>query len=162
MRASVGIVLIVTGLRMLDTHGQLTRLFGGPASRLWQTLQPLQRQLLPANTAGRRFLLGMLWGWLPCGLSATLLTAAWLSASAIHGALTMTAFGLGTLPVMLPLTWAGSRIGQRLHRGRARQLAGLLVIAAGLLTLGAPWLMQVPTLHGVLGALGCRSLPATN
>jgi hypothetical protein len=63
---------------------------------------------------------------------------------------------------MLPLTWAGSRIGQRLHRGRARQLAGLLVIAAGLLTLGAPWLMQVPALHGVLGALGCRSLPATN
>ena len=30
-----------------------------------------------------------------------------------------------------------------------------LVLAAGLLTIAAPWLMQVPALHGVLVALGC-------
>lgn len=46
----------------------------------------------------------MLWGWLPCGLSTTLLAAAWLQADALNGALTMAAFGLGTLPMMLPLT----------------------------------------------------------
>ena len=69
------------------------------------------------------------------------------------------AFGLGTLPVMVPLTWAGARFGQRLQRGRLRTGAGTLVIASGLLTIAAPWLMQVPGLHGVLDALGCRSLP---
>lgn len=60
---------------------------------------------------------------------------------------------------MTSLTWAGARIGQRLQRGALREVAGLLVIAAGLLTLAAPWLMRLPAMHGVLLALGCRSLP---
>ena len=107
----------------------------------------------------RRIAIGMLWGWLPCGLSATLLATAWLQASSLNGALTMTAFGLGTLPIMLPLTWSGARLGQRLQRGGVRIAAGALVLFAGLVTLAAPWLMQVPALHGVLSALGCRTLP---
>ncbi len=159
MRALVGIVLVVAGLRMLDRKGRLPRFAGGPGNRLWRALQPLQRRLLPADPAGKRIALGMLWGWMPCGLSTTLLAAAWLSASPVHGALTMAAFGLGTLPVMVSLTWAGARIGQRLQRGVLRNAAGLLVIASGLLTLAAPWLMQLPAMHGILAALGCRSLP---
>ena len=69
------------------------------------------------------------------------------------------AFGVGTLPVMVALTWAGQRIGHRLQHGSLRIGAGVLVIAAGLLTLVAPWLVQLPAMHGVLQALGCRSLP---
>lgn len=159
MRALVGIVLVIAGLRMLDRRGRLPRFSGGPGNRLWRMLAPLQRRLLPADTAGKRFLLGMLWGWMPCGLSTTLLAAAWLSASPLHGALTMAAFGLGTLPVMVSLTWAGARIGQRLQRGALRNAAGVLVIGSGLLTIAAPWLMRMPAMHGVLEALGCRSLP---
>ena len=159
MRALVGIVLVIAGLRMLDRKGRLPRFSGGPGNRLWRALAPLQRRLLPADTAGKRFLLGMLWGWMPCGLSTTLLAAAWLSASTLHGALTMAAFGLGTLPVMVSLTWAGARIGQRLQRGTLRNVAGLLVVGSGLLTIAAPWLMRMPAMHGILAALGCRSLP---
>lgn len=159
MRAAVGIVLILAGLRMLDGKNRLPRFFGGPGTRLWLALRPLQRRLLPADTAAKRIALGMLWGWMPCGLSSTLLAAAWLSASPLHGALTMAAFGLGTLPVMVSLTWAGARIGQRLQRGAFRRVSGLLVVGSGLLTLAAPWLMQMPAMHGILAALGCRSLP---
>jgi sulfite exporter TauE/SafE len=160
MRAMVGIVLVVAGLRLLDRRGRMSRFFGGTGHRLWFALRPLQRRLLPADNAGKRFALGMLWGWMPCGLSTTLLAAAWLQASAAHGAMTMAAFGLGTLPVMVPLTWAGARFGHRLQRGAWRTGSGLLVIAAGLLTLAAPWLVHAPAVHGVLAALGCRSLPA--
>lgn len=160
MRAAVGLVLILAGVRMLDARNRLPRFFGGPGNRLWRALAPLQRRLLPANTPTRRLLLGMLWGWMPCGLSSTLLAAAWLTASPVHGALTMAAFGLGTLPVMVSLTWAGARIGQRLQRGAFRYGAGGLVILAGLVTLAAPWLIHLPALHGLLTALGCRSLPA--
>lgn len=160
MRAAVGLVLVIAGLRMLDTKNRLPRFFGGPANRFWHLLQPLQRRLLPANTPIRRLLLGMFWGWMPCGLSTTLLAAAWLTASPVHGALTMAAFGLGTLPMMVSLTWAGERIGQRLQRGALRRGAGVMVVIAGLLTLAAPWLIHAPVLHGLLEALGCRSLPA--
>jgi sulfite exporter TauE/SafE len=70
----------------------------------------------------------------------------------------MAAFGLGTLPVMLPLTWSGARMGQWLQRPALRNGAAILVMCAGLLTLAGPWLVQVPALHGALAALGCRSL----
>ena len=158
MRAAVGIVLVVAGLRLLDRGGRLPRYAGGPGARLWHCMAPMRAKVWPADTAPKRLALGMLWGWMPCGLSTTLLAAAWLQASAWHGALTMAAFGIGTLPVMVPLTWAGMRIGRHLQRGGLRVAAGTLVIGAGLLTLAGPWLMQVPALHGVLSALGCRSL----
>ena len=32
-------------------------------------------------------------------------------------------------------------------------------IASGVLTIAAPWLMQLPAMHSLLEALGCRSLP---
>lgn len=158
VRAAVGSVLIVAALRLLDRQGRFAFL-GAPPGRLWQWLRPLQRRLLPANTVARRMALGMVWGWMPCGLSTTLLAAAWLQASAMQGAITMLAFGLGTLPVMLPLTWAGARLGQRLQRTGWRYAAGTVVLLSGVLTLSAPWLAAVPVLHGALAALGCRSLP---
>ena len=159
LRATVGVVLVVAALRLLDRHGRLGFL-RAPGGRLWQWLRPLQRRLLPADTAGKRIALGLLWGWMPCGLSTTLLAAAWLQASALHGGLTMAAFGLGTLPVMLPLTWAGARFGQRLQRGGWRTALGVCVLLAGMATLAAPLLVHAPMLHGVLTALGCRSLTA--
>ena len=159
LRSAVGIVLIVAALRLLDRRGRLSFL-SRPGGRMWQRLRPLQQRLWPANTLGKRLALGMLWGWMPCGLSTTLLTAAWLQASASNGAMTMLAFGLGTLPVMLPLTWSGARIGQRLQRGGWRVAMGLCVLVAGLLTLTAPWLSGLPAMHGLLRALGCQSLPA--
>lgn len=159
LRAAVGVVLIVAALRLLDRRGRLTFLATPGGGRLWRWLAPLQRRFLPADSAGKRVALGMLWGWMPCGLSGTLLAAAWLQASALHGALTMLAFGLGTLPVMLPLTWAGARLGQRLHRSGWRTAAGAVVLASGVLTVGAPWVLHAPALHQALLALGCRSLP---
>ena len=158
LRAAVGIVLIVAALQLLDRRA--TRGFPRTAGGLaWQWLRPFQRRMLPANTTGKRVLLGALWGWMPCGLSTTVLAAAWLQTSAVHGAATMAAFGLGTLPVMLPLTWAGARLGQRLQRSRWRIVAGGVVLASDVLTLAGPWLVHAPALHGALAALGCRSLP---
>jgi sulfite exporter TauE/SafE len=159
LRMAVGAVLILVALRLLDRRGHFNFL-AKPASRFWRLLQPLQSRLLPADRPHRRFALGMLWGWLPCGVSMSLLTAAWLQANARDAALTMLAFGLGTLPMMVPLTWSGARMGRWLQRPAWRTSAAMLVLTAGLLTLAAPWLMQVPALHGVLSALGCRSLPA--
>lgn len=158
LRSLVGVVLIIVALRMLDTRGRLGFL-KSPGGRYWRWLQPLQKQLVPADTAPKRLMAGLLWGWLPCGLSTTLLTAAWLQGSAWHGALTMAAFGTGTLLVMVPLTWAGARVAQRLQHGRGKQLAAAGLLVMGLLTATAPLLAGVPAVHGVLEALGCRTVP---
>jgi sulfite exporter TauE/SafE len=117
---------------------------------------PLQRHL-PSDGHLRRFAGGALWGWLPCGLSVTVLFAAWLQSSALQGALVMSCFGLGTLPAMVPLTWSGARLGQRLQQGASRTALAALVFGAGLVTLSAPWLAGIPHVHQVLLALGCSS-----
>lgn len=153
-RMLLGLVLVLLALRLLDRRNRLSFL-ARPGAALWSRLRPLTRHLLPADTGARRFLLGLLWGWLPCGLSGLVLTTAWLQADPWTGALTLLAFGIGTLPVMLPLTWSGQRIGQQLQRGRWRQVGAGVVLLSGLLTLSAPWLMQWPGLHRLLGALGC-------
>ena len=159
LRATVGLVLIAAAVRLLDRRGRLGFL-SRPGAGAWQALRPLQVRLLPANSRGRRIALGMLWGWMPCGLSTTLLAAAWLQADAVNGGLTMAAFGLGTLPVMLPLTWSGERLGRWLQRPAWRGMAASMILLAGVLTLAAPWLAQVPVAHALLSALGCASLPA--
>lgn len=155
-RAAAGVVLIIAALRLFDRRGRLS--FLRAPGVLWtRVLAPLQKHL-PAGGHAGRIAGGMLWGWLPCGLSATVLLAAWLQASALHGALLMLAFGAGTLPAMVPLTWSGARLGQRLQQGAARMALATLVLVAGLVTVLAPWLAQVPHLHAALRALGCRSI----
>ena len=154
LRMAVGLVLVMVALRLLDKRGRF-HFLPQLGTRFWKFLQPLQKRLLPADRAWRRVALGMLWGWLPCGLSMTLLTAAWLQASARDGALTMAAFGLGTLPMMIPLTWSGARLGRWLQRPAFRTTAAAFILFAGLVTIFSPWLMQVPALHAALVALGC-------
>jgi sulfite exporter TauE/SafE len=100
----------------------------------------------------------MFWGWLPCGLSTTLLAAAWLEASALHGALLMAAFGTGTLATMVPLTWSGARIAALTRQRRWRIAGAVLVALAGVATIAAPWLARQPARHALLEALGCRSI----
>ena len=158
VRVAAGIALVLVALRLLDRGGRFD-LLAGPGARAWRWLQPLHRHLLPADRAWRRIALGALWGWMPCGLSLAMLTVAWLQASAAAGALVMAAFGLATLPVMLPLTWSGARMHRWLQRPGLRTALAGLVLGAGLLTVAAPWLMQVPALHGPLAALGCRPHP---
>lgn len=154
-RVALGVALMLIALRIAgagDRWNVLRRL-GAP---VWRALAPLQRRLVPARTWPRRVALGVLWGWLPCGLSSSLLFVAWLQADAMHGALVMLAFGAGTLPAMVPLTWSGAR-GTSAIAGRRRAIAAA-VFVAGLLTAAAPWLMQVPALHAMLAALGCRPI----
>ncbi len=157
MRMLLGLALVLVALRLYGVGGQPGWL-ARPGAVLWRRLAPLQRRLIPAHSTARRLALGMLWGWLPCGLSSSLLVVAWLEADALHGALVMASFGLGTLPTMLPLTWSGARLGGWLGQGGGRQAAASLVLVSGLLTLAAPWLTALPLVHDTLVLLGCRSL----
>lgn len=156
LRVAMGAVLVLAALRLLwpARFGFLARAGAG----FWKLLRPLQARVVPASGPWRPWVLGLFWGWLPCGLSTTLLAAAWLEASAWHGALLMTAFGLGTMATMVPLTWSGARLTGLLAKRGWRVAAAGVVALAGVLTMAGPWLAGQPALHAVLSALGCRSL----
>jgi sulfite exporter TauE/SafE len=156
MRSLVGAVLLLAAYRLLRPRGAAW--LGRPAQWFWRRLQPWRERALSHAGKARPLVLGLFWGWLPCGLSTTLLAAAWLGASAAHGALLMLAFGMGTLPLMLSLSWSGARLAGRLARPGLRRGAAVLIALSGLATLGGPWFAHAPVLHGVLVALGCRAL----
>ena len=124
------LMLIALGLYHAGIWNMVRRIeqFGG---LLWQYLQPLTRGLLPVTSSVRALLLGMLWGWLPCGLVYSVLVTALASGNAQSGALIMLAFGLGTLPNLLAmgLFWEGVR--RRMQSPRVRMIAGLLVMGLG-------------------------------
>lgn len=103
-----------------------------PGRRLWTILQPVWRRCLPPNTFQRAFRAGFLWGWLPCGLVYSVLLNAMASGSAVQGAVTMCAFGLGTMPNVLAVAWLSGRWRHHFQNSRIRLLSGLLIILAGI------------------------------
>ena len=107
MRAAVGIVLVVAGLRLLDRGGRLPRFAGGPRRALWHWLAPLRAKVWPADTAPKTPGAGHALGLDALRPVHHPAGGGMAAGQRRHGALTMAAFGIGTLPVMVPLTWAG-------------------------------------------------------
>lgn len=118
----------------------------GVGGWLWTRLAPLGRRLLPVTTLPRALAFGMIWGWMPCGFVYSVLLIAALAADPLQAALTMLAFGLGTVAAMLAATLGGQHLLRRLTgRRHARRAAGAILLACAVLTFIGPWL---PTGHG--------------
>ncbi len=106
--------------------------------RLWRRIEPVGRQFLPVHHPLQAFGAGLVWGWLPCGMVYAALAWATMSGSVLNGALLMTAFGAGTLPMMITAGAVAERLSRIVRRPSARAAMGLLVISFGLYVLLAP------------------------
>ncbi len=132
--ALASLMLVLLGLYLAGIWRVLTRLeaLGG---RLWQHLQPYSKRLLPVRTLPQSLLLGVLWGWLPCGLGYSVLVAAGARGNPWQGGLLMLAFGLGTLPTLLAMGMTAVRLKYLLQNLWFRRLSGLLIAGFGLVAL---------------------------
>lgn len=102
---------------------------------LWRRLEPLGRRLLPVSSPWQALGLGLVWAWIPCGLVYSVLIWCVSAGSAARGAALMLAFGVGTLPNLLGISFlagAAARLGEALWMRRS---AGLLVLAFGVYAL---------------------------
>lgn len=126
------LVLLSTGLSLLGLvpAAWTVERLGGP---LWKRLAPRARALLPLDTPPRAFGFGVLWGFLPCGLVYSALALAATTQSAAGGALTMLAFGLGTLPMLLGLSVLASNLSALVRAPTVRRLAGVGLLGLGVL-----------------------------
>jgi len=124
------LMLVALGLYLIGVSRALafTERLG---QHLWRQLQPLTRRFLPARTVSQAFPLGLLWGWLPCGLVYSALVSALGVGSAGRGALLMLAFGLGTLPNLLLAGIVLARLNEFVRRPGVRLFSGLLVLGFG-------------------------------
>lgn len=144
LRLVMGIMLVLLGLQVALNLKLLAPLEAAGAS-LWRTLAPVARRLVPPRNTAQALALGLLWGWLPCGLVYGMLAAAAASGGPLHGAAFMAVFGLGTAPAMIGLAWASGRGGRWLTIRRRRALGWLLVVF-GAWTAATP-LMHVTDVH---------------
>ena len=132
--ALAGIFMVLLGLYLAGWWMVLSRLeaLGG---RLWRRLEPLSRRLLPVERPSQAFMVGMVWGWIPCGLVYTMLVTAVSSGSALGGALLLLAFALGTLPTMLGIGLLAGAAARLTQSAELRRFAGTMVVLFGLHTL---------------------------
>lgn len=129
-----GLFMIVLGLYLAGWWNGLSKVERAGGT-LWRRIEPLGRRLLPVRSPGHAFLLGMVWGWLPCGLVYSTLIWALSAGGVLSGALLMGAFGLGTLPNLLLMGAAAGWLAGWLRKPAVRRLAGALVILFGLMML---------------------------
>lgn len=99
--------------------------------KLWTRIQPLTRRFLPARSVAQAFPLGMLWGFLPCGLVYSVLATALVTGAAERGAALMLAFGLGTLPNLMLAGMLLKHLRELVRKPALRVGAGLVVMAFG-------------------------------
>ena len=101
----------------------------------WHRLEPLGRRFLPVTSPAQAFGVGLVWGWLPCGLVYSVLVWALASGSMLDGALLLLSFGIGTLPTLLLMGVAAARIGRFVRHPWPRRIAGGLVVLFGIMML---------------------------
>lgn len=129
--AFASLALIASGLYLTGV-GALVRRLEAAGSVIWRRIEPWSRPLFPVVSTPRALALGALWGWLPCGMVYGVLLLALAAGSPLWGALTMLAFGFGTLPNLLAVAFAARRTLGRAVAPRWRMAAGLVVIGLGL------------------------------
>jgi sulfite exporter TauE/SafE len=124
------LLLIGMGLSLAGLPSYIRRIeaMGG---HVWKRLSPyfgreLRRDAWFAALSG-----GLLWALLPCGLIYSALATALAGGTTARGALTMLAFGLGTLPNLLLMGRFASELRQWLSQRWLRRALGALVIAMG-------------------------------
>ena len=138
LRSIAGLMLILMGLYVARWALWLTRI-EQIGQLFWRRVQPHAQKRLGRSDPASQWLLGMLWGWLPCGLIYS--TLSWVAANGqpAMGALTMFVFGLGTFPAILSAGLASASVMNIIRHQWARNIAGLLLIGYGCWTLASVW-----------------------
>lgn len=117
-------------------------------SPLWRTIEPITRKFLPPKNQTQALILGYLWGFLPCGIVYGALIKAFSTTDILYGALMMLAFGLGTLPNLILISWGFAFLSKWRTQIWFRLCSGFMLIAFGVMGL-----MRIPMLEEKINSL---------
>ena len=134
LRTITGLIMIALGLYLAGWWLGL-RYLEQVGAKVWLKISPLTRKLLPINSTRQALNLGLLWGFLPCGLVYSTIALATFSGQWYQGGLLMLSFGLGTMPTMLVISSTSQQLSTFITKKKIRMIAGILVILFGLWTI---------------------------
>lgn len=139
-----GVLFLGIGLEITGFWNRMGKA-GGVISRVLSAgLGPLIRHFASRQHPAATFAMGVFTGLLPCGLVYAFAMRAVATGSATTGALTMIAFGLGTVPAMLGVGLIGSLVSVNWRRHLYRW-SGVIMIILGMATVAraTPWACQI-------------------
>lgn len=126
----VGVVMLLLGVNLLDVVPWASRLQVGMPKFLTKRAQRMAKW----NHSLTPFLVGGVTFFLPCGFTQSMQVFALTTGNFWQGALTLLSFSLGTLPVLLLLSFGSLGI-KKSASGIFFKTAGLIVIAFALLNI---------------------------
>jgi uncharacterized protein len=141
----IGIVMLI----LLITSLKPSLPFAG---KLYSKIKSGFSALLSKRTLSSYLLLGVLNGALPCGMVYMAVAGAVATGDVLDSMLFMAAFGSGTLPLMLSVTWIGTFLKSRFQEFFRKLfpvtvgLMAILMILRGL-DLGIPYLSPKADVH---------------
>ncbi|MCG5512297.1 sulfite exporter TauE/SafE family protein [Ectothiorhodospira shaposhnikovii] len=138
LQVLAGLFMIALGLYLAGWwHGLVYLERAG--GLLWRRLEPLGRRVMPVRSPAQALGLGLVWGWLPCGLVYSVLFWSLAAGGAAQGAALMLAFGVGTLPNLLLMGVFAARLATVVQKAWVRGLAGAAVAGYGIYMLLVTW-----------------------
>jgi len=123
------IFMLALGLYIAGWWKILARVEKLGGNVIWKRLEPLGRRFMPVKTYRHAFSLGLVWGWLPCGLVYSVIIWTISTQSPLEGGLLMLSFGLGTLPNLLLMGVFAASLNQFIQQAWVRQVAGLMIMS---------------------------------
>lgn len=134
LRYLAALMLILLGLYVGKWFNGLLY-FEKLGHKLWPVIQPLSKRFMPIRSFKDALIVGMVWGWLPCGLVYSALIWASLESNSLASMSIMLCFGLGTLPAMLATGLFAQGFNNFVKKTWFRQAASGLMILFGIWTL---------------------------
>lgn len=154
----IGIIMIVIVLIPYRTFARYN--FSKPVFRVISRIKAGLGKELKKKTPDTFLTIGVLNGFLPCGLVYMALFGAIAMGNALEGGLYMVLFGLGTIPLMTAAVYFGSFLKGSLRNALRRAvpvfviLIGALFILRGL-GLGIPYISPKPVVEVVSADIHC-------
>ena len=131
----VGALLVFWGIQSFRGRNSFSTASVPFIAPIYSLYRSLMHSKSETNWYLRAFLLGLLSAFLPCGWLYSFVVVASSSGSAINGAIFMAVFWIGTVPALfgvgLLTGWFSKYFG-----GTQPQVIGILLIVAGLLSIG--------------------------
>lgn len=127
---AAGIMMIIAGVLMLDLVPSKKLQKFNPLLYTSRFLKPLGSRI-SSNSVGSKFSLGLILGFMPCGLIYAALLKSMATGTIVAGSLTMTAFGLGTSISLLGIGIFSSAFSLKIAR-YGNRLAAISVLLLGL------------------------------
>jgi sulfite exporter TauE/SafE len=138
---AAGVALLLLGL---TTAGALPQLKGRWLQAAPCTAAASLKSLLLSTGLASALIAGVFTGFIPCGLVYAFLVYAAASGDLVHGWVTMVAFGLGTVPLMV-LAGCGGTLLSISTRAQVLRVAAWCIVATGLISIarGAGYIQVV-------------------